>query len=246
MADNQSAKDKMAERKAKLKALHDARNNARSQNHVEVKKELERDHLPKNWEIRKQKADWLIKDKANREAIEEKGLDYDRVKLLNVSALDQDVSKYEFLKVLNLISVNLINFQRIERIKKKRKVGDQGFADYETQTARQYQRLIKQMPPKNIQLYNDQKESYGEEYYSSNPILEGKAKDSKEAVKRMVDDLEEQANKRKNFSRRRMHNDEADIDYINEKNARLNKKLDRYYGEYTKEIKQNLERGTAI
>ncbi|CAG9807122.1 unnamed protein product [Chironomus riparius] len=225
MADNQSAKDKMAERKAKLKALHDARNNARSQNHVEVKKELERDHLPKNWEIRKQKADWLIKDKANREAIEEKGLDYDRVKLLNVSALDQD---------------------RIERIKKKRKVGDQGFADYETQTARQYQRLIKQMPPKNIQLYNDQKESYGEEYYSSNPILEGKAKDSKEAVKRMVDDLEEQANKRKNFSRRRMHNDEADIDYINEKNARLNKKLDRYYGEYTKEIKQNLERGTAI
>jgi pre-mRNA-splicing factor SYF2 len=225
MADKQSAKDKMAERMAKLKALHDARNNARSQNHVEVKKELERDHLPKNWEIRKQKADWLIKDKANREAIEEKGLDYDRVKLLNVSALDQD---------------------RIERMKKKRKVGDQGFADYETQTARQYQRLIKQMPPKNIQLYNAQKESYGEEYYSSNPILEGKAKDSKEAVKRMVDDLEEQANKRKNFSRRRMHNDEADIDYINEKNARLNKKLDRYYGEYTKEIKQNLERGTAI
>lgn len=138
------------------------------------------------------------------------------------------------------------NLQRIEKQKKKRKVGDQGFADYETQTARQYQRLIKAMPPKDIQRYNEQKEAYGEEYYSANPILEGRAKDSKEAVDRMVDDLEGQIDKRKNFSRRRMHNDEADIDYINEKNARLNKKLDRYYGEYTKEIKQNLERGTAI
>lgn len=245
MSDKQSAKDKMAERMAKLKSLHDARNNARSQNHVEVKKELEREHLPKNWEIRKQKADWLIKDKANREAIEEKGLDYDRVKLLNVSALDQEVSLYVF-EGLTSLNIDFINFQRTDKMKKKRKVGDQGFADYETQTARQYQRLIKQMPPKNIQLYNDQKEAYGEEYYSSNPILEGKAKDSKDAIKRMVDDLEAQADKRKNFSRRRMHNDEADIDYINEKNARLNKKLDRYYGEYTKEIKQNLERGTAI
>jgi pre-mRNA-splicing factor SYF2 len=131
-------------------------------------------------------------------------------------------------------------------MKKKRKVPDQGFADYETQTARQYQRLVKAMPPKDFRRYNEQKEAYGENYFSANPILEGKAKDSKDAVQKMVADLDEQANKRKNFSRRRMHNDEADIDYINEKNARLNKKLDRYYGEYTKEIKQNLERGTAI
>lgn len=104
------------------------------------------------------------------------------------------------------------------------------------------------MPPKDLHRYNEQKESYGGEgdYYAANPILEGKAKDSKDAINRMVEDLEGQIEKRKNFSRRRMHNDEADIDYINEKNARLNKKLDRYYGEYTKEIKQNLERGTAI
>lgn len=102
------------------------------------------------------------------------------------------------------------------------------------------------MPPKDIHRYNEQKKNYGEDYFKANPILEGKSKDSKEAVRRMVDDLEAQADKRKNFSRRRMYNDDADIDYINEKNAKLNKKLERYYGEYTKEIKQNLERGTAI
>lgn len=182
--------------------------------------------LPKNWDIRQQKADWLIKDKANRDAAEEKGIDYDRVKLLNVSALDQE---------------------RADKLKKRnRKIGDQGFADYETQTAQQYQRLVKAMPPKDLHRYNEQKEELGEAIFTGNPILEGTSKDSKAAIDNMVKDLEGQIEKRKKFSRRRMHNDEADIDYINEKNRRLNKKLAMYYDPYTTEIKQALERGTAI
>lgn len=52
--------------------------------------------------------------------------------------------------------------------------------------------------------------------------------------------------KREKYSRRRMHNDDADIDYINERNMKFNKKLERFYGEHTTEIKQNLERGTAV
>jgi pre-mRNA-splicing factor SYF2 len=51
--------------------------------------------------------------------------------------------------------------------------------------------------------------------------------------------------KREKYSRRRMHND-ADIDYVNERNMKFNKKLERFYGEHTAEIKQNLERGTAV
>lgn len=226
MADTRSMKDKMADRTARLKNLHHARNEARNQNHSEVKKEMERISLPKNWDVRQAKAEWLIKDKANRDAAEEKGIDYDRVKLLTVSALDQE---------------------RIDKIKKRnKKVGDQGFADYETQTARQYQRLVKSMPPKDLQRYNEQKELHGDSFFASNPILEGAQKDSKAAVDNMVKDLENQIEKRKKFSRRRMHNDEADIDYINEKNRRLNKKLAMFYDPYTAEIKQALERGTAI
>lgn len=52
--------------------------------------------------------------------------------------------------------------------------------------------------------------------------------------------------KREKYSRRRMHNDDADIDYINERNMNFNKKLERFYGQHTAEIKQNLERGTAV
>lgn len=52
--------------------------------------------------------------------------------------------------------------------------------------------------------------------------------------------------KREKYSRRRTHNDDADIDYINERNMNFNKKLERFYGQHTAEIKQNLERGTAV
>ncbi|XP_025712236.1 pre-mRNA-splicing factor SYF2-like isoform X2 [Callorhinus ursinus] len=52
--------------------------------------------------------------------------------------------------------------------------------------------------------------------------------------------------KRDKYSRRRPYDDDADIDYINERNAKFNKKAERFYGKYTAEIKQNLERGTAV
>ena len=52
--------------------------------------------------------------------------------------------------------------------------------------------------------------------------------------------------KRAKYSRRRTHDEDDDIDYINERNMNFNKKLERFYGKYTTEIKQNLERGTAV
>ncbi len=52
--------------------------------------------------------------------------------------------------------------------------------------------------------------------------------------------------KREKFSRRRTFDEGADVDYINERNMKFNRKLERFYGEYTKDIKDNLERGTAI
>lgn len=226
MSDAKETKKKMAERMAKLKNLHQARNEARNLNHSEVKKEVERFNLPSNWKSRQEKADWLIKDKANRDAAEEKGLDYERVKMLNVSALEQE---------------------RMEKAKKKnKKIGDVGFDSYEGATARQYQRLVKAMPSKDLKRYSEQKEAIGDNYFESNPVLEGRVKDTKEAVDKMVQDLEGQIEKRKNSSRRRMYNDNEDIDYINEKNRKLNKKLAMYYDQHTIEIREALERGTAI
>ncbi|OQR92236.1 pre-mRNA-splicing factor syf2 [Achlya hypogyna] len=69
---------------------------------------------------------------------------------------------------------------------------------------------------------------------------------SAEGVDRMVAELEDRAVARQKFSRRRQHREGEDIDYINERNRVFNKKISRAFDKYTVEIKQNLERGTAI
>lgn len=67
-----------------------------------------------------------------------------------------------------------------------------------------------------------------------------------ENVDRMVAELSERAQSRKNFSRRRKFHEEKDIDSINDRNEHFNRKIERAFGKYTVEIKNNLERGTAL
>ena len=55
-----------------------------------------------------------------------------------------------------------------------------------------------------------------------------------------------QQEERSKFSRRRTEHEGADIDYINDRNKHFNKKIKRAYDKYTVEIRQNLERGTAL
>lgn len=196
-------------------------------NHNEVIAEDARNKLPANYEARQRQADWLAANEKGRAEAAAKGLDYDRIKMLSVTAVEAASNG-----------------------KKKRKQNpDDGFIDFESQTARQYNRLVKQqLSAPDMEKYQKTRNDVGDEifYGTAHSISQGSHKDKPKAIDNMVNDLEQQIMKRKSFSRRRTHNDDADIDYINEKNARFNKKLERFYGEYTAEIKQNLERGTAI
>ncbi|XP_071955527.1 pre-mRNA-splicing factor SYF2-like [Antedon mediterranea] len=219
-----SPKDKKAERMKKLRELHLKRNEARKLNHAEVVEEDRKAKLPSNWEARKRQADWILQDDEKRKAAEAKGLDYDRLKLMDVTAEEAE---------------------RIEK-KKKKKNADPGFSDYEQATFRQYQRLTKQMKP-DMEEYERKKDKMGEDMYPTvNSLMQGEHKDTEDAIDRMVTDLEKQIDRRGKFSRRRMHNEDNDIDYINERNKKFNEKAERFYGKYTAEIKQNLERGTAV
>jgi hypothetical protein len=40
--------------------------------------------------------------------------------------------------------------------------------------------------------------------------------------------------------------EEKGVDYVNERNRKFNEKLERNYSKYAQEIKDNLERGTAL
>jgi pre-mRNA-splicing factor SYF2 len=66
-------------------------------------------------------------------------------------------------------------------------------------------------------------------------------------VERMVAELERTAARRAKFSRRRPVRAEAgDVDYINEDNRRFNQRVAKAYDPYTADIKDDLERGTAL
>lgn len=66
---------------------------------------------------------------------------------------------------------------------------------------------------------------------------------SKDVLESYVSNLQEKETKR--FMSRRV-NDGADSTFINEKNRQFNDKLSRHYDKYTSEIKDSLDRGSAI
>lgn len=219
-----SNEDRKQERLNRLKNLQLRMNEARKLNHVEVVEEDKRKKLPANFEQKRKFVEWEEQEEKKRKECEARGEEYDRVKLLEISA--DDAEKWER--------------------KKKKKNPDPGFSDFESATYRQYQRNTKALKP-DLNDYSRQKEKLGEDFYAtSNTLGLTQRKDPEEAVDRMVQDLEKQIEKRSKYSRRRTHDDDADIDSINERNAKFNKKLERFYGTYTAEIKQNLERGTAV
>jgi len=102
----------------------------------------------------------------------------------------------------------------------------------------------------NIDLdnYEKQKQQLGDDFFADADNLKyGKiAPIDKEGINDMVKELNETNEKKKYFSRRRSVHPDADVDYINERNRVFNKKISRSFDKYTTEIKQNLERGTAV
>ncbi len=65
-------------------------------------------------------------------------------------------------------------------------------------------------------------------------------------LQRMVNELERNTQKKQEYSRRRTTISDQDVYHVNEKNRQFNQNLSKYYDKATAEIKQNLERGSAI
>ncbi|GAU92819.1 hypothetical protein RvY_04852 [Ramazzottius varieornatus] len=220
-----SSKARHDERMKKLRELHMKRNEARNLNHKDVVEEDYRKKLPTNWEAKRERLEWKLNDAEKRKAAEEGGQDYDRLKVLEVSAAEASAQDVRH---------------------KRKKNPDMGFSTFEDSTIRQYNNLTKQIKP-DMESYQQQKEELGERFYANaNTILHGEHKDSPEAIEKLVADVRSQADKKSKYSRRRAFNAESEIDYINEKNMNFNRKLERFYGQYTSETKQNIERGTAV
>ncbi|EPQ32455.1 uncharacterized protein PFL1_00651 [Pseudozyma flocculosa PF-1] len=83
-------------------------------------------------------------------------------------------------------------------------------------------------------------------YRDASTVYYGDHKPTDEAIDRVVGHLNLEQEQIKRRSRIRKDDTDGEVDYINKKNQHFNKKLKRYYDEYTKEIRENFERGTAL
>ena len=220
-----SVKTSNEDRMARFRNMSLKMNEARKSNVKEMKEEEKRNKLPANWEAKQNQIKIEEEEEKLKKECEANGEDYKLVRMRHWGA--EEVERWDS--------------------KKKRKNPDPGFSDFGQASYRQYQRLTKQMKP-DLESYEQEKEKLGEEVFYAGAHTLGvlNHKDSEQSIDRMVDDLNKQVQKRANYRRRRTYNDESDIDFINERNRRFNTKLERFYGQYTAETKQNLERGTAI
>jgi len=138
----------------------------------------------------------------------------------------------------------------------KRQVGQMGKVDLEAYAAQKAEKLQRQVQSGVLQLI----ESPSGDLYTVNPLnnqintpaeesYTHDHKPSKEALDRLVGDLEKsEAARLKARAARgiRDEQDNGDVTYINQKNKQFNDKLTRFYNKYTTEIRESFERGTAI
>lgn len=68
----------------------------------------------------------------------------------------------------------------------------------------------------------------------------------REGARGLANELKRRAAKAEKKKRERMDFEGEDVTYINQRNKRFNQKINRTYDEATAEIRQNLERGTAL
>lgn len=99
----------------------------------------------------------------------------------------------------------------------------------------------------DMEEYETKRSEDPEFYRGADSLQYGKAiQDTPKEIDRMVKELNDRSEGRKQFQRRRRHQADKDVDSINKNNEAFNRALDRNYNKYTTEIKANLERGTAL
>lgn len=71
-------------------------------------------------------------------------------------------------------------------------------------------------------------------------------KKEREGARRLASELHRRAAKTEKRKQKSMEFEGEDVSYINKRNKRFNEKINRTYDKHTAEIRQNLERGTAL
>lgn len=107
---------------------------------------------------------------------------------------------------------------------------------------RNYERNLKSLPRAAAPL--DETLNSSETF---NPIMSvaDEARE-REGARNLANEMKRRIEKQAKKKRERMEFEESDVTYINKRNKRFNEKISRNFDKHTAEIRQNLERGTAL
>lgn len=213
------------DRAAKLEALRARLDTAKAQNHADMEEEKKREMDP---EYKKRVERGLAEPKADAGAGSKRQMRSSGLSDKVTIAQSQDWEEYS------------------EKKKDRKAVSGGGVLSPEVQL-KAFERRASQNVKVDLAHYQKMKASDPNFFPTADSLAVGKPyKPTKDKVDQMTAELVGQMEKRATFSRRRSHFEEADVTYINDRNAHFNKKLQRFFGEYTQDIRDNLERGTAL
>lgn len=214
-----TAEDAKTARLARLKAIREKMNDSTTSNRKAL---LDED---KDLKVNK-RADALLERKQQQAEFEleklqaeEKGEDFDRKR-----AWDWTVKETEEWK------------EKKER--KKEREGQSGVHDMSSTAQRAYEKDLAAFKP-DLDTYEKEKETglHQAPSFSHKP--------TPEALDRLVNGLTK-GDKQRMKRRKQPGTDDQHATYISDKNKQFNEKLNRQYDKYTKEIRDNFERGTAL
>ncbi|KAF1802502.1 SYF2 splicing factor-domain-containing protein [Mucor lusitanicus] len=233
-----SSSSSLSDRMAKLKELKRRRatevdqGNRRDRN-LEFQRSKENPKLEARDERKKAEALKLLE----KQEAEDKGEDYERKQFWKYSA--ESAAAWE------------------KKMAKKAKMANNGFTDHSQAAHKKYIRLMSEFKP-DMGAYTEKRmldierairngEDPSDISAMANSLDYARLDDkpSKEAVDRLAEETKKQIQQRETRSRDRKEQPD-DISWINEKNRVFNQKIARFYDKYTKEIRENLERGTAL
>lgn len=229
----------LSAKQQKLFELRMRMNEGRKVNHMEVAAEKRRATDPDGERKRQRELSEMRVEKRKREK-EEAG-----------AGGKEEMEEGEEEAPNRMLSMSL---EQAEALRKKQDKKEKGKAAFGWDVFNQdtlykaHKKKVAKLKP-DLEAYEAAKAEAGEDFYrDANSLAYGGAgfQPTEEKVEGMVQHLLDAAEARNKFSRRRPEVFEADVDYINDRNKHFNKKIDRAFGEYTKVIRENLERGTAI
>ncbi|KAJ2850309.1 pre-mRNA-splicing factor SYF2 [Coemansia brasiliensis] len=128
------------------------------------------------------------------------------------------------------------SIEQVEKYEDKKRQREEnrerGFTDYAQVNRLKYERDVAKIKP-NLSAYQASK---GEKEHQDDP----------QALQRLATSVELQQQRRAKLHKPSVEKEGEEVSYINQKNARFNRKMNRAYDKYTKDIRDNLERGTAL